>query len=80
MVYTCIEITFSPVTEKRSSTFLYTKVVQDNYRPTSVLPIDSKMFKKYVHKHLYSYYLNNNILCETLGFEKIICYFVLNQY
>ena len=42
-----------------------------NYRPTSVLPIFSKIFEKVVYKQLYTYFEQNNILYEhQYGFRK----------
>ena len=44
-----------------------------NYRPTSVLPIFSKIFEKVVYKQLYTYVEQNNILYEhQYGFRKHI--------
>ena len=36
-----------------------------NYRPISVLPIVSKIIERAVHKKLYAYLSNNNLLCDN---------------
>jgi len=42
-----------------------------NYRPISILPSLSKVFEKLIHKHLYSYFETNNLLCNrNSGFRK----------
>ena len=39
--------------------------MMDNYRPISILPVASKILEKHFHKHLYSYFNENNLMCET---------------
>ena len=42
-----------------------------NYRPVSTLPIFGKIFEKVIYKRLYSYFLSQNLLCNTqFGFRK----------
>ena len=42
-----------------------------NYRPISILPICSKILEKIVHKQLYMYISNNNLMYEgQSGFRK----------
>jgi hypothetical protein len=43
----------------------------DNYRPISILPIASKILERAVHKQLYSFLTNNNLLSPyQFGFRK----------
>ena len=47
------------------------KLLVENYRPISLLPIISKFFEKYIYQHLSSYVEINNILCDQqAGFRK----------
>ena len=39
--------------------------MMDNYGPISILPVASKILEKHFHKHLYSYFNENNLMCET---------------
>jgi hypothetical protein len=42
-----------------------------NWRPTSILPLFSKIFEKALHKKLYSYLNSLGFLCDTqFGFRK----------
>ena len=46
----------------------------DNYRPISVLPTASKILEHHVHKYLYNYFCDNNLLCNNQsGFGKKHC-------
>ena len=40
------------------------KNVISNYRPNSLLPTLSKVFKRVIHKQLYNYFSNENLLAE----------------
>ena len=43
-----------------------------NYRPTSVLPIISKVFEQIVHKRVYDFLISHDIIYEhQFGFQKI---------
>ena len=45
--------------------------VVGNYRPISLLPIFSKIFEKIIHKKLYAYLNDSNILYKKqFGFRK----------
>ena len=47
------------------------KMVMDNYRPISVLPILSKVFERIVHNQLYTYLEENNLLSDCqFGFRR----------
>ncbi len=47
------------------------KMVMDNYRPISVLPILSKVFERMVHNQLYTYLEENNLLSDCqFGFRR----------
>ena len=36
-----------------------------NYRPTSLLPILSNVYERVIHKQLYNYFNNENLLAEV---------------
>ena len=47
------------------------KTVMDNYRPISVLPVQSKVFERIVHNQLYTYLEENNLLSDCqFGFRR----------
>ena len=42
-----------------------------NYRPTSVLPVISKIFETVIHEQLSEYFISNNLFCpQQYGFRK----------
>ena len=42
-----------------------------NYRPIYLLPTASKILERHVHKYLYNYFCDNNLLCDNQsGFRK----------
>lgn len=54
----------TPVLKKEPKTSL------DNYRPVSVLPVVVKIFEKLIHRQLYDYLMENNILsANQFGFR-----------
>ena len=43
-----------------------------NYRPTSVLPVVSKVLERLIHKQLASYFDHHNLLCKSQsGFRRM---------
>ena len=48
------------------------RLVVTNYRPISVIPIISKVFKQIVHKRVYDFFISHNIIFKhQFGFQKI---------
>ena len=43
------------------------KMLVNNYRPISLLPICGKIFEKSIFNHLYSYLNSNNLLTKSNG-------------
>ena len=41
------------------------KQLTKNYRPISLLPICGKLFEKIVFKHLYNYFVSNNLITKN---------------
>ena len=75
LINRCLAHSVFPTAEKCAKiTFIHKsdeKTVMDNYRHISVLPVLSKVFKRIVHNHLYTYLEENNLLSDCqFGFRR----------